>query len=116
MTRTQPTARQLLILADRAERGQLSADEAARLRAGIRGLAAERDAATAERLRIAHRADVANHTRRRHSRQLAAVRALVRTARQRGARSIPVWALGHILASARPVSATGPEVTRRFSN
>lgn len=92
-----PTREQLLVLADRAERGPLTAAEAARLRQGIHGLADERDAADTMRRIVANRANAANGMRRRVSRQLAAVRALVVSARQRGLRSVPVWILAAAL-------------------
>ncbi|MEU0393846.1 hypothetical protein ABZ208_13885 [Streptomyces sp. NPDC006208] len=95
-----PTREQLLILADRAERGPLSAAEAARLRQGIHTLATERDAAEAMQRIVANRAKAANGMRRRVSRQLAAVRALVTSARQRGLRSVPVWILAATIETA----------------
>lgn len=88
-----PTREQLLVLADRAERGPLTAAEASRLRAGLHALADERDAADAERRRYANRANFATSNRRRLAKQLVAVRALVTSARQRGLRSVPVWIL-----------------------
>lgn len=92
MIRTAPTVRQLLILADRAERGQLTADEAARLRAGIRAMDSARRSASGSAGLVA-----AEHRRTR--RQLAAVADLVRRARYRGARHVTVWALGQALDS-----------------
>lgn len=88
MTRrtTPPTVEQLLVLADRAERGQLTAAEAARLRAGIAGL-------TAPQRRVRHQP--------RSGRQVAAIAALVRRTQARGAQAVPVWALERILGPAQ---------------
>ncbi|MFE3657240.1 hypothetical protein [Streptomyces sp. NPDC059165] len=89
MTRP-PTVEQLLVLADRAERGRLSAAEASRLRAGIRAVVASQRGTSG-------RLAVANRGRRRSTAQMAAVRALVSSARQRGARTVPVWILAATL-------------------
>lgn len=99
MRSTAPTFEQLLVLADRAERGPLSAAEASRLREGIAALEWGRRS-SASRL--------ANRTRVRHEvvAQVAAVRALVASARQRGARAVPVWILAAALQGA-------PEIRRR---
>ncbi|MFK0182346.1 hypothetical protein ACIQVR_41050 [Streptomyces xanthochromogenes] len=78
-----PTVAQLLILADRAERGPLTAAEADRLRSGISGLHLER---RAEGSRYAARA------------RLRAVASLVSSARRRGASAIPVTLLGQVLS------------------
>ncbi|MCX4543814.1 hypothetical protein [Streptomyces sp. NBC_01565] len=83
---TAPTREQLLVLADRAERGPLTAAEAARLRQGITALYAGR---RAEGNRLAAHGGHEREARRR----LLAVRALIRTARQRGARSVPLAVL-----------------------
>ena len=90
MTRTLPTARQLLILADRAERGQLTADEATRLRAGIRAMESARRSAAGSAGLVA--ADY-----RRTRRQLAAVNRLLRQARYRGRQTIRVQTLANTL-------------------
>jgi len=92
-----PTREQLLVLADRAERGQLTAAEAARLRQGIAALYAGRWSVAAER-----RNDGRRH--REAALRLMAAGDLVRTARQRGARSIPV----QILAAVLQVGREGP--------
>lgn len=81
-----PTLEQLLVLADRAERGQLTPAEAARLRQGLEGLRTERQQA-------AGRASSDARQRRAAALRLRAVHELVRTARQRGARSIPIQIL-----------------------
>lgn len=98
--RGQPTARQLLILADRADRG-LTPAEQDRLRAGIRALDAARRSAARH---------LANQTAagEQHARQLTAVADLVHRARYRGARAVTVWALDQVLGPAqRPSAATG---------
>lgn len=77
-----PTVRQLLVLADRSERGRLTADEAGRLRAGIAALDTGRRAA-AQR--------VTDLDRLRS--QVAAVRSLVRRVQCRGARTVTVLAI-----------------------
>jgi hypothetical protein len=99
--REAPTVDQLLNLADRAEDGPLSPAEAGRLRAGIRNLVAEREAAEAERRLIAKRHHQAALKDRQASKHLATVRALVTSARRRGARAIPT----HALAAAIDVKA-----------
>lgn len=78
-----PTGAQLLVLADRAERGPLTGTEADRLRQGIALLAGERRTESTR---------AGNHVRheREARRRLLAVRELIRTARERGTRSIPV--------------------------
>ena len=100
--RRPPTVTQLLVLADRAERGPLTAAEASRLREGITNLRESRRSAVGRR-------SAATRARRQGAAQLAAVRALVASARQRGARSVPVW----ILAAA--LDGT-PEVRQREAN
>lgn len=80
---TAPTREQLLVLADRTERGPLTAAEADRLRQGITAMYVDRRTAGAR----------AGHAARRHreaGRRLLAVQALIRVARERGTRSIPV--------------------------
>jgi hypothetical protein len=76
-----PTVAQLLILADRAERGPLTAAEADRLRAGISGMYRERRTAGA-------RLGVQARNRRVADSRLRVVAALAAAARQRGARSV----------------------------
>lgn len=96
-----PTGKQMLILADRAERGRLTADEAARLRAGIRAMEFARQGTT-------HRLAEAD----RLARQMAAVANLLRGARARQSRTVSVWALGQVLAAAqRPTASTTKELT-----
>jgi hypothetical protein len=90
MTRNAPTARQLLILADRAERGPLTADEAARLRAGIAALDFARRSAARNAARIG-----VEHRRARH--QLAWISRLVRDAHYGSRRHVTVWALDRAL-------------------
>jgi hypothetical protein len=70
---TAPTREQLLVLADRAERGPLTAAEAARLRQGIAALYARRPPASSRR-----------------ARQLQALASLVAAARRRGEEILPV--------------------------
>lgn len=84
-----PTARQLLILADRAERG-LTPAEADRLRAGIRAMDTARRSAAGSAGAVA--ADY-----RRVCRQLAAVARLVREARYRGRQTIRVQTVANTL-------------------
>lgn len=81
------TREQLLVLADRAERGPLTAAEASRLRAGIGAMPPER--------RPTARGAGKEITRREWaiSRRLVAVQALVQNARQRGTRVISVQLL-----------------------
>lgn len=81
-----PTEEQLLVLANRAERGPLTAAEAGRLRQGIAAVYAERRSAGIR---------LGNDTRQRRAAalRLRAVQALIQTARQRGTRSIPVQIL-----------------------
>lgn len=83
---TAPTREQLLVLADRAERGQLTAAEADRLRQGIAAVYADRRS-TAARLGARSR------QQREAGRRLVAVGDLVRAARERGTRSISVQIL-----------------------
>jgi hypothetical protein len=78
----------LLILADRAERGPLTAVEADRLRAGIRAMDTSRRSAC-------RRLAAAEHL----ARQVAAVADLVRRARYRNSRTVSVWALRRVLAA-----------------
>lgn len=98
-----PTEEQLLVLANRAERGPLTAAEADRLRQGIAALYAERRSAVTR---------LGNGTRQRREAtlRLRAVHALVRTARQRGARHIPVAILA---AAAQSDRQPGPPVARQ---
>lgn len=101
-----PTVEQLLVLADRAEfKGGLSQPEADRLRAGIRRLAAERAAADAARASAADRADCMALRDRRAMRQLAAVRALVRAMRRRGAQSVSLRVLAAAVDTAPDAKA-----------
>ncbi len=100
-----PTREQLLVLADRAERGPLTAAEAARLRAGI--------AAAYSRSAAGFRA---NESRIRYLHQLAPVRRLIQTAKRRGVRSIPVRDLETAIGAAvRPSGATGAREGRRVA-
>lgn len=97
-----PTREQLLVLADRAERGPLTAAEAARLRQGIGTLAAGSRSA-------AGRLGQVDRQRRETALRLRAVQSLIRTARMRGARHIPIA----ILAAAAQVDRQpGPEIGR----
>jgi len=92
-----PTREQLLVLADRAERGPLTAAEATRLRQGIAAFYADRRA-------DGGRASVANWRLREMVRRLSAVQALIRSTQQRGERTIPV----RILAAAVGAGAQLP--------
>lgn len=86
-----PTVTQLLVLADRAERGQLSAAEASRLREGIAALETSRRS-TVGRIRFAL------ERQQQAEQQLAAVRRFTARARYRGARVVQMWALERALA------------------
>lgn len=96
---SRPTVAQLLILADRAERGPLTAAEADRLRAGISGMYRERRSAGGR---------LGARTRQRavDARRLRVVAALAAAARQRGARSIPLATLDIALRTEPAVSAS----------
>lgn len=95
-----PTVAQLLILADRAERGPLTAAEADRLRAGISGLYRERRTAGG-------RLGAQARSRRAADARLRVVAAVAAAARQRGARSIPLATLDIALrAELTSVTAT----------
>ncbi|MGW0312052.1 hypothetical protein [Streptomyces flavidovirens] len=85
-----PTRDQLLILADRAERGPLTSAEADRLRAGIRVMDTARRSAIA---RLAHD--------ERQQQRLAAIESLVGRARARGASTVALWALGRVFGDTR---------------
>lgn len=103
---TGPTSAQLLILADRAERGPLTPAEAERLRAGIRTLVADRRAASG-RLAYARR-------------QLNAVSRMVHRAQARGDRGVPLWVLAQVIARPdsppqRPPVATGSLTTKEIA-
>jgi hypothetical protein len=87
---TAPTREQLLVLADRAERGPLSAAEAGRLRQGI-------DVAFSDRRSAAARTGARTRQQREAARRLVAVIALIRAARERGARTVPVQILDAVL-------------------
>ncbi|MGW1492596.1 hypothetical protein [Streptomyces sp. NPDC002402] len=89
--RGQPTAKQLLILADRAERG-LTPAEADRLRAGIAALDFARRSAARNSARLGIELRRARH-------QLAWITRLVRDARYRSRRHVTVWALDRALDS-----------------
>ncbi|MEU3903274.1 hypothetical protein AB0F20_05595 [Streptomyces goshikiensis] len=81
-----PTRAQLLVLADRAERGALTAAEADRLRQGIAAMYfGSRSAGS--------RAAARTRQQREAGRRLAAIAAVIRAARQRGARAVPVQIL-----------------------
>jgi hypothetical protein len=81
-----PTREQLLNLADRAERGPLTAAEAARLREGINAAQFGRRAAQPQPVKATRR-------ERDLGRRLIAVQGLVQAARQRGGRAVPVQIL-----------------------
>jgi hypothetical protein len=81
-----PTLDQLLNLADRAEDGPLSPAEAARLREGLRLLAHPPRGPYRTRTGDARRV-----------KQLTALNRAVRRARDRGAPSVPLYVLSHIL-------------------
>ena len=99
---TAPTREQLLVLADRAERGQLTAAEAGRLRQGITALYAERRSARS-------RASAETRIGREARRKLLAVDALIRNARRQGTRSIRLQTLALVL---QPQVQSGAECTR----
>lgn len=95
-----PTCEQMLILADRAERGPLTAAEASRLRAGIRAADQARRSATGRTI-------IATRETQQQARRVAAVRDLVGRARSRGARTVAVWALSQAVEPGqRPPVAT----------
>lgn len=99
--RPAPTVEQMLNLADRAERGPLSATEAAWLRTGIHALVASQRSAS-------RRLAQAGSGRQ----QLAAVRRLVRRAGYRGAATVTVWALNQVLTDAQPTTSAADAVSR----
>lgn len=88
-----PTVEQLLVLADRAERGPLTAAEAARLRAGIAAMDT-RSRSAARRLADATR------LQQEAAGQLAAVLRLVRQAQKRGGQMVHVRVLARELDEA----------------
>lgn len=92
-----PTLDQMLVLVNRAERGQLAPAEAARLRQGLVAMDESRRASQG-------RATTRDRRQRETVRRLLAIQSLVRSARQRGARSIPVSIL---------VSTVQPEADRQ---
>ncbi|QIP82729.1 hypothetical protein GLX30_30280 [Streptomyces sp. Tu 2975] len=85
-----PTVKQLLVLADRAERGPLSAAEASRLREGIAALETSRRSK-------AGRIHAALDRQQQAEEEIAAVRRFMARARHRGARVVQMWALERIL-------------------
>ncbi|MDI9885940.1 hypothetical protein QMZ92_16520 [Streptomyces sp. HNM0645] len=88
-----PTVEQLLVLADRAERGALTAAEASRLRAGIRQRVAYRAGESSRQQTInSLRLELAA-TRR----QLRALEQLVRQAQSRERQSIRVQTLANAI-------------------
>ncbi|KOV07484.1 hypothetical protein ADK92_05550 [Streptomyces sp. XY533] len=96
-----PTREQLLVLADRAERGPLTASEAARLRAGI-------SAVYASQRIVGDRTRLASRARREAADRIAAVTRLTAAARRRGVRSIPVRDLEMAIGAAvRPSDGSG---------
>lgn len=102
------TVEQLLNLADRAEfYGGLSQDEADRLRRGLRQLVADRDEAETARRRAVQRDGAATRRRRRAFAQLAAIRALVASARQKGSRTVPVWIVAAALNTTPEIRQSG---------
>ncbi|MFD7554154.1 hypothetical protein ACFV9E_06390 [Streptomyces sp. NPDC059835] len=98
---TGPTREQLLVLADRAERGQLTAAEAGRLRQGITALYAERRTAGG-------RTGVETWRQREITRRLLAVQEVIRAARQREARTIPVRILAAAVGGDSQLPTPGP--------
>ncbi|HEY9373947.1 hypothetical protein [Streptomyces sp.] len=92
------TTEQLLNLADRAERGPLSADEASRLRTGITQLHDDRRSLRS-RLRVQTR------QLRRDTEDLTGIRNLVVHSQRRRIAHIPVWSVVAILRGTRPEEA-----------
>lgn len=90
------TTAQLLNLADRAERGPLTADEARRLRAGIAALS------TSKASIVGRLGAYTVQAEGRAVDDLKAVRRLVANSEQRGVSHIPVWAIA--AASGAPIS------------
>lgn len=101
---TGPTREQLLVLADRAERGPLTAAEAARLRQGI-------TAVYADRRSTAGRLSARTWQQREAGRRLVAVAALIRAARERGTRTIPVQILDATLHAELQLGPARPRET-----
>ena len=97
-----PTVKQLLVLADRAERGPLTAAEASRLREGIAALESSRRSMHASLARQAQ-------LRQQDTSRLAPFRSVVRRARARGGRTVAVWVLERLLADAE----TTPEARQQ---
>jgi hypothetical protein len=85
------TTMQLLNLADRAEDGGLTADEARRLRAGISQLDADRRSLRS-RLRLQSRRGNEATT------ELRALQGLIKRSQQRGVTQLPVWAVAALLS------------------
>lgn len=84
-------AEQLLNLVDRAERGRLTTEEAARLRSGIAQLKADRTALQV-RLRVQGRwVNVA-------AAELKALHGLVKRSQERGVAQLPVWTVAALLS------------------
>ncbi|MFE9372280.1 hypothetical protein ACFYM2_21270 [Streptomyces sp. NPDC006711] len=100
-----PTVEQLLVLADRAERGRLTAAEADRLRVGICRLSRARSAADG-RLSAQVRRGRAAEAR------LRAVAALAASVGQQGSRAVSLFTLNVSLHASitPPASATGCEL------
>ena len=84
------TREQLLILADRAERGPLTAAEAHRLRQGIAAMCTRHRSTAARYAAVSDR-------ERRGAEQLAAVRALVRASTRRGRQTVRIATLSDAL-------------------
>lgn len=96
-----PTRAQLMILADRAERGPLTAAEADRLRQGIAAMDAGRRSTAALRTRQVRALRVA-------AAQFAAVQRLVARAQRLGVRTVALRDLEGIVQPARrPAGAAG---------
>ena len=91
------TTEQLLNLADRAEDGGLTAEEARRLRAGITQLVERsQQLETARRAAVGYRGHIVREGQEA-LRRLTAVRALVESTRHRGGRTVLVPTLAAVL-------------------
>lgn len=111
-----PTVEQLLNLADRAEfNGGLSQAEADRLRRGLRDMAAARDETEMKNRLAAKRHGSADQRRRRAFAQLAAIRALVASFRQKGSRTVPVSLLDAALRMTPDARRTSLSATARHA-
>ncbi|MBB4984986.1 hypothetical protein [Streptomyces nymphaeiformis] len=105
------TTEQLLNLADRAERGPLTATEASRLRTGIAELSASKAALADSKASLEGRlAAYADQPKGRAIDGLKAVQRLVAGSERRGVTHLPVWAIAAASGAPIPKPPPGPDV------